>query len=681
MAFVFVAGFLTDQTINRITLFALILSLGLLVDSATVVVENIFRHFKNSKGNNRHESIIQGVNEVGIGLFLSTLTSVIVFLPTAYISGMMGDYMGPLSFFIPAALIFSLLIAFVITPLLADLLLPQSAQDLAPDSGKFFMKVSALYEKFLHNILSNKKFKKRFLRLVFGGLFLVFLLPALALVHFKMLPSADKNQFFVYIDTTENTDIPQTHDISKKVSKILLQNPLVQSVQSFSGTAPILDFNGLFKGAQYRNQSHQSTLRVNLIDKDLRRQKSTPLLNQLRTQVLQAPDLAPIWGRVKIKFLEDPPGPPVQSTLMAKVKGPDRMVLENVALDIEKMFHKTKQVVDIDTSIENPSRKVVFEVNHQKALASGVTAQQILQTLQIGAGTIQASQFHSTQTEEMAFVELRFSSEKRNELADLNELFIKNHFGDMVPLLSVVKKINTRTDPILKLDEREKVVFVTAELENRSVVYANLELIKKMLSYEFPQGAKLESWNLFRLHFVTEKGESYQVEWGGEWKMTLENFRDLGLAMIAAFALIYLVLVAQFQSFKIPRLILSTVPLALLGILPGFFLLDIGFGIFLTATSLIGFIALMGIVVNNAIIYLEYFQILSKKMAHKQALLESGKTRLRPILLTSMTTILGNLTIVTDPVWSGLAWAVVFGLSMSALFTLGVFPALMDEDR
>jgi len=680
IALVFIAGFLADQTINRVTLFALILSLGLLVDSATVVVENIFRHFQEQGGKDRHKAIIKGVDEVGIGLFLSTLTSVIVFLPTAKITGMMGDYMGPLSFFVPMALILSLLVAYIITPFLADLLLPQSHKIDPPSHGKIFKKVIHFYEKFLEKILENKQFKKRFLWFIFGSLFMTFLLPAFALVHFKMLPSADKNQFFIYIDAPENTNTPKTEKIAKSIARIVLKNKNITSIQSFVGEPPVIDFNGLFKGAQFRSRPYQATLRVNLIDKSKRSIKSTPLINQIRKDILKTINKDSSFPPITLRLLEDPPGPPVRSTLMAKVKGPDRTVLEKVSKDIQSFFKTIDNVVDIDLSIKKPTRQITFVIDQEKALSTGVNTQQVIELLQTLGQHSRIGQFHIKESKEMSFIELYLPADKYDEISDLDELFIKNYFGKMVPLSSVVKKYDNKLPPILYLDDREKTIFVSAELENRSVIYATIDAIKKVINYKFPNGAVLKNWNLFGLNFETDAGEIYSIEWGGEWKMTLENFRDLGIAMIGALVLIYIILVAQFKSFSIPGKILSTIPLSFLGILPGFFFLDISFGIFLTATSLIGFIALMGIVVNNAIIYLEYFEVLIKKMSRKAALLEAGKTRLRPILLTSMTTVLGNLTIVSDPVWSGLAWSIVFGLSISAIFTLGVFPALMDED-
>jgi len=280
----------------------------------------------------------------------------------------------------------------------------------------------------------------------------------------------------------------------------------------------------------------------------------------------------------------------------------------------------------------------------------------------------------------MINITLSVPKDQKDELADFNDIYIKNFAGQMVPFAAIVQKIETTPEPVLYLDTRDETVYVTGELENRSVIYATIDLISSLFDYQFPDDGKIVDWSLYGLNFETKSREIYHIEWGGEFELTLDNFRDLGLAMIIAFIAIYAVLVAQFESFKVPLLIMSTVFLGLLGILPGFAILDKTLGTFLTATSLIGFIALMGIVVNNAIIYLEYFDILRDRGVNfRDALFQAGITRLRPIVLTSMTTILGNFTIISDPVWSGLAWSIIFGLSISAGFTLVVFPALMSS--
>lgn len=675
---VFVMGYLFGESINRITLFALILSLGLLVDNATVIVENIFRHTQKKKP--KKQAIIEAVNEVGLGLFISTLTSVVVFLPTSQISGMMGEYMGPLSFFVPMALVLSLVIAYILTPFLADLFLPDVPKPVS-EKKSFFDTLSEKYEKSLTSLLETPWKKKFFLGLVFVAFISVFTFPLFQLVHFRMLPTADKEQFFVSLDAPEGTDIEKTREITQKIIPLFLSHQDVDFVQNFVGEPPVIDFNGFFKGAYMRTSPHLATLRVGLTPPEKRKTPSSEIVYELREKTYQmiAQKDDPVMIKTVVKFLEDPPGPPVRSTLEIKIQGPDREKLETVARDLNKKVIQTKGVYDTDTSIEAPSEKTVLEVDHEKALRSNVSAQEINQTLQMVLSALPVGQYHHPQVREISHIEMQFRPSSQKNIQDLSRIHIKNKNQEMISLSSLVKEKQVRPHPTLYLDEREPTVYVSAEMGDRSVVYAVIDLLPQILNYDFPQGGKLTSWDLFGFTFETPEKETYHVQWGGEFEMTLENFRDLGLAMIVAFLLIYMILVAQFQSFKIPLLIMTTMPLGFIGIMPGFALLDAGWGTFLTATSLIGFIALMGIVVNNAIIYLEYFQVLLQQgLSQHQALIKAGKTRLRPILLTSLTTILGNLTIASDPVWSGLAWAIVFGLSLSAFLTLGVFPLLYE---
>ncbi len=687
ISLVFVMGQLFGESINRITLFALILSLGLLVDSATVIVENIHRHC--ALGQAKKEAIVEAVNEVGMGLFISTLTSVIVFLPTSQISGMMGEYMGPLSFFVPMALIMSLLVAYILTPFLADLFLPVPTPNTQPKKAKasFFDRLSLWYGHWLAKHLGpdNKARKTRFLRTVFIAFFIVLLFPVVKLVHFKMLPAADKEHFSVLIDLPEGTDTPQTEKVAQWVSTQLLKNETVQSVQIFTGAPAVTDFNGLLKGSNLREAPYLASLRVNLSDPSDRRITSAALVEKLRTTINQTrltdtSTLKPWLMQANLKFVEDPPGPPVRSTLEIKIKGPDRTVLENVATQLETILPTIKGVVDIDNTLEYPAQKTVLKVDNEKALLSGVSAAEIKSTLAAVLDPVVISQYHLEDQSEVAVIEFSVASTQKDQLQDLNEIYIPNSQQVMVPLLSVVKIENQSTTPTLYTDERYPVVYVSSEMSGRSVVYAVLDLIGPLKKISFPNDAQLTSWNLFGFTFTDAQAQEYQIQWGGEWEMTVENFRDLGAAMLVAFALIYIVLVAQFSSFKKPLLIMVTMPLGFIGILPGFALLDAGWGIFLTATSLIGFIALMGIVVNNAIMYLEYLELLlAQGTPLNQALITTGQTRLRPILLTSATTVLGNLTIASDPVWSGLAWSIVFGLSLSAVLTLGVFPLLYEN--
>jgi multidrug efflux pump subunit AcrB len=722
LGMVFFVGLLLGESINRITLFALILSLGLLVDSATVVVENIQRHIALEK--NMLTAITKAVNEVGIGLLLSTVTSVIVFLPTSQISGMMGEYMGPLSIFVPLALIVALLVAYILIPFLTALVieweqrrkkknkskrgtkykvvLPAFVQRFwesrkerrkaclarlqkitaVVDVDAFFNQLIAWYGEQLSLLFAQKKRRQMFLRTVFGALAIVMTFPLFQLVHFRMLPTADKNQFYVYIDAPAGYDLDSTYAVSKDIQQEIINHPQVTSIQSFIGEPPVVDFNGLFKGAHLRSGFSYATLRVNLVHTDDRSVSSEVIVQEIRASLLRVGSVEQYLAEGgSFVLLEDPPGPPVMATFMAKIEAEDAQLREEVTSTLFKDIVRLPGVVDVATTVEEPYFRTIYKINHEKAQSVGVYAGQVAQTLNIALSSAQVNEFRVKDHFEQVFIEVRFPSLARDEKTDLEQVYIKSVTGEMVPLLSVVTPVESRSIPTIIRDNQQPNEYITAELANRSVVYAVIDTISMILQQRTALGEnwKVVSGDLFKLTLEQQdSGKQVTLRWGGEWEMTIENFRDLGIAMLVAFILVYAVLVAQFQSFSAPAQIMSTVPLAFVGIMPGFAVLDALNGTFLTATSLIGFIALMGIVVNNAILFLEYFMLLKEEgVAHGEALLQAGKTRLRPILLTSLTTVLGSLTIAGDPVWSGLAWSIVFGLSLSAVLTLGVFPVLM----
>ncbi|MCB0210918.1 MAG: efflux RND transporter permease subunit [Anaerolineae bacterium] len=704
LALVFVVGYFAGQTINRITLFALILSLGLLVDSATVVIDNLSRYVK--KPLPLSESIALAVNEVGIGLLLSTVTSVIVFLPTSQISGLMGAYMGPLSFFVPMALLMSLLVAYTMTPFLASLAFRSSQTDAEADAkqarnpiaklfywltapfraiAKTFDLLTSIYQANLRWLLKAKWRQYAFLVITFLLFLVVLSFPVLKLVHFRMLPGADKRQYYVYIDGPEGTDLGKSLEVADMAVALLLRDPYTESVQEFIGTAPVIDFNGLYKGAEQRTGRHFITLRVNITPPKQRTMQSGAIVSSMRDYFAQSPAMRVYESSgFTIQFVEDPPGPPVQATLVAKIKGPDPAVRQAVAQDIMEKMRATDGVVDVQSSIETPYPQTTFVIDYSKANRTGIVTANVVDVLQTATDGRNIGQYHLPEHNEFSFITLEYPTEARNQLQDLSRIYVKSQLGHNIPLSELVTPVSGHQTAALIRDERGSTTYVTAEMDNRSVVYAVIDLMFDIVGngYQFPNEGSLEWWNLFGMHYQDKQQNAYAILWGGEWEMTLENFRDLGLAMIVAFVLIYAVLIAQFRSFLAPALIMTTIPLGFIGILPGFALLDAAWGTFLTATSLVGFIALMGIVVNNAILYLEYYgQSLAEGSTVHEALLGAGEARLRPILLTSATTVLGSLTIANDPVWSGLAWSIVFGLSLSALFTLGVFPLLLNIFR
>ena len=671
---VFFVGLLFDQTINRITLFALILSLGLLVDSATVVVENIYRHFQVEQ-EDKQKAVIHAVHQIGMGLILSTITSMVVFFPVSYITGMMGPYMGPIAFFVPVALLMSLMVAFMITPFLSYTVLKEEDRAQTSPIQKMFEKVTDAYTRTLRKVLYNRKLQKQIVIGFFTALIVVMSFPVLKLVHFKMLPQADKRHFYVYVDMPNGTDVLKTRNLAQEIQQTLKLSRYTTSIQSFVGTPPVIDFNGLFKGAYNRKMSHHATLRVNLTEPDQRSKNSSEIVSDLRKLVETKVDTA---EDTSVRFVEVPPGPPVKAPFVAQVKGEDREVRQRLARATEQALTATKGTVDIDTSIEEVYPRIIAEVDKQKAHVHGISSVQVAEMLGVVLGPLEKGQYYGGNSKEYSPIEVSVPREKRDDPSDIENINIKNKQGEMMPLSSVVSYRYSRNIPTIRSKDFRPLTTVTAKMEDRSIVYGVIDTMKKMADYKDAEG-EITSWDLFGLTYTTDNGDDYRIAMEGEWEMTLENFRDLGLAMIVAFFLVYTILVAKYRSFLMPALIMVTVLFSFVGIMPGFAVLDVINGTFLTATALIGLIALIGIVVNNAILYLEYFTELKEEHGYtddREAFIEAGRMRIRPIILTSLTTILATVIMAFDPVWAGLAWSVVFGLSLSAIMTLGIFPIL-----
>lgn len=676
---VFGLGLLFDQTINRITLFALILSLGLLVDSAIVATENIYSKLKvwqqNPSGKTKESVIASAVDEIGAGLLLSTITSVIVFLPMNFITGMMGPYMGPIAFFVPAALIVSFLVAIVVTPFVASYLLhePVVVQKKPGLFVRMMHVVTKKYTDLLRSILYSAKLQKIILRGVLFLFAISLVLPAIGLVHFQMLPRADRDQFYVYIDLPVGTGREETARIASLISGVLIKDPDIVHIQEFVATPPILDFNGMFKGARSRDKSHQASLRLNLTPSNERERSSTNIASAGRQLLaMEQSAIAPM-----VRFMEDPPGPPVQATLVAKISSGKLEEQRDAATHFASLLSKVDGVVDVYQSDEAVTGRVRYNLNRPNADALGVSPDAAaLAVKAIGGGLEVVELLDSTGSEYKPIV-LKLLSEYRSSPEVIDSIAVKSATGEMVPLRSVIDIEHELRPSITFYEDVTPLSYVTAEVEDRSIVYVMIELIKQLMAGNL-SGYEVTDWNLFSMTLVTDEGFDVEIGWGGEWEMTLENFRDLGMAMGVALLLVYALLVSQYNRFSTPAYILVTVPLGLVGILWGFLILDMGFGIYLTATALIGFIALIGIVVNNAIIYLEYVeQAKTAGASYREALIQAGEARLRPIFLTSLTTVLGSLTIASDPVWSGLAWAIIFGLSLSTFLTLIIYPTLL----
>lgn len=672
-------GWLFGETINRITLFALILSLGLLVDASIVVVDNIYMHLREAYRQGRTVSkakvAAEAVREVGVGLVLSALTSVIVFVPMFYITGMMGPYMGPIAFFVPLALIVSLIIAIVLAPFLAAIILPyeERTNRLAAFFQSGMERLTAYYVRVLHRVVYTARVRQLLLFGALGAFVFSLLFPLSGLVHFQMLPKADRDQFYLYIDAPTGTARAATKHFTEAVVAASLEHEAVVSAQLYVAGAPVADFNGLFKGSPMRTGVDQATVRINLTPSSDRSESSTEIATAVRANLVETLGAQSQY----VRLMEDPPGPPVRATLVAKVNANDSAVQAKAVSALRAFMVTVPGVVDDYVSDETVVEELRYELDREKVSASGLSIPQLATWFSLLHSPVVAGEYLAAESGERVPLLLSLPYEYTSNPRGGESLPIVNPSGETVPFSSFTKTTYGVNEAPVYLEGAAALSYLTAEVEGRSIVYVMIDVISSLVAGDV-EGYKVTKWNLFGLTLEAPQGDLVTISWGGEWEMTLENFRDLGLAMLAALFLIYAILVAQYGSFSTPGFILVTVPLGLVGILLGFFVLDVGFGIYLTATALIGFIALIGIVVNNAIIYLEYVdQAEAEGTPFRDALIAAGAVRLRPIVLTSLTTVLGSLTIASDPVWSGLAWSIIFGLSLSTVLTLIVLPALL----
>ncbi|MDD5396451.1 MAG: efflux RND transporter permease subunit [Candidatus Moranbacteria bacterium] len=674
-------GLLAGQTVNRITLFALILALGLLVDDAIVIIENVHRTIKNNPGGRKSTLIIQAVDEVGVGVFMSTITILLAFIPMAFVSGMMGPYMSPIPFFVSVTLLVSLFFAFTINPALTGIFSSHQTEEKENVFVKAIHKVENRYAKLIGDLTQNKRKKNIVLSAAAVLLFLSLLLPLFRIVQFRMLPKANKEQFYIYLDMPSSTTFSKTDEVSTELEKASLNSKEVISVESFVGTAPISDFNGLFKGSFMRAQENQATLKINLTTHTQRQETSEQIALRLRETLNE--EVLSHEGDAKITIVEDPPGPPVRSTFFLKIQGDDQKLLDSTAKDLEQLASKIPGIVDLKTSSSERSTEKQYKVDVEKAGRLGIAPSMIAETLHTALSGTNVARYQTTLADgdrqpEQQFVILRMQPNDRNDINDISHITVKNATGATVPISELLIEQPLAKTSEIATDLRQQVSYVSGEMGARSVMYAVFDFFPKLFGYHLNDGSgKITSWSPLGVTYTNAAGQNVDVRIDGEWKLTLEIFRDLGTAMAVAMLLIYFVLVIQLRSIVTPLLIMATIPLALIGVLIGFAILGATKGTYFNATSMIGVIALAGIVVKNAIIYLAYLdELKERKMPLTQALMEAGRVRLLPILLTSLTAILGSLTIIADPVWEGLAWAIIFGLSVSTVLTLVIFPLL-----
>jgi len=665
--------YLWGYTLNRITLFALIFSIGILVDDAIVVVENMVRHFALRGNSTRDPSkvSIEAVDEVGNPTILATAAVIAAILPMAFVRGLMGPYMRPIPIGASAAMLFSLLVAFVVTPWAALRFLkfekhPEGGR--AASAGIDDSLTTRLYRKMMHPIIDNARVRTWFLVGIITLLLLALLMVPLRLVKVKMLPFDNKSEFQVIIDMPAGTTLERTSQAAQAMVDYLKTVPEVVDVETYVGTASPYNFNGLVRHYFMRNQANMADLQVNLTEKSRRSRQS----HQIAVFVRQELQKIAAKFTANIKVAEVPPGPPVLQTLVAEVYGPDYPKTIELAKQVETLFRETGSVVDVDTYTEKDREKVRYAVDREKASLLGVSVENVAQTIRMGVGGAQAGLMRLPTEKEDVPILIRLPREFRaNPDSVLNLKAVSPSTGRQIPLSEIVKPMSLTEEKSRYHKNLKQVVYVVADVAGaeESPVYPILDLIARVKTLVAPDGGAVTQWH----SSVPDDTSTYSLKWDGEWHITYEVFRDLGLAFTAVLVLIYILVVAWFQNFVTPFTIMAPIPLTLVGILPAHYLL----GAFFTATSMIGFIAGAGIIVRNSIILVDFIHIkLAEGLPLEEAVVEAGAVRFRPMLLTAAAVVVGAGVILFDPIFQGLAISLMAGEVASTLLARVAVPVL-----
>jgi multidrug efflux pump subunit AcrB len=644
--------YLYGYTLNRITLFALIFSIGLLVDDAIVVVENIVRHARmpQNHGRSAGEVAVEAVAEVGNPTILATLTVIAAVLPMAFVSGLMGPYMRPIPIGSSAAMAFSLLVAFIVTPWAAIRLLSRRAGEEAAHEAED--RLTRLYRRVMGPLIHQPALRWGFLLAVTLLLVGSMALVAIGFVEVKMLPFDNKSEFQVIIDMPEGTTLEQTAHAARTLADIVRQEPEVIDVQTYAGTAAPYNFNGLVRHYYLRRGANMADIQVNLVAKHERDLQSHDIAKRVRNKITPAArDLG-----ARIKVAEVPPGPPVLQTLVAEVYGPEAEGRRRVAQSILEIFDSTGGVVDADWYVEDEQPKFEIRVDQDKAALHGVSDEHVARLVRIASAGEPAGLLHDAAEKEDVPIQVRLSRAARSDLDRLRQLRVRGRGGALIPLGELVRIEPTVQDRSIYHKNLMPVTYVTADLAGaiESPVYAVLATRPRIGKIEIPEGYAIEQYTA-SLPFLPER---YAMKWDGEWHITYEVFRDLGLAFAAVLTLIYVLVVGWFRSFVTPLVIMSAIPFSLVGILPAHGLMNA----FFTATSMIGFIAGAGIVVRNSIILVDFIELRrSQGMPLDEAVIDAGAVRFRPMMLTAAAVVAGAGVILFDPIFQGLAIALMAG--------------------
>jgi multidrug efflux pump subunit AcrB len=667
LALTLVIFYLLGYTLNRVTLFALIFSIGILVDDAIVVVENMVRHFRlpESRGRTLGDVAVEAVAEVGNPTILATFTVIAAILPMALVRGLMGPYMRPIPVGASVAMMFSLIVAFVVSPWAALRLLSKHLSGVQTLEEEGWL--TRFYRRLMWPLLNRARNRWLFLGTVVVLLVLSAALVPLGLVLVKMLPFDNKSEFQVILNMPEGTPLEQTTRVAQAMGGYLSQQNEVQNYQIYAGTSGPYNFNGLVRHYYLRRQPNQADIQVNLLPSNERSVQSHQIAKRLRPELVR---IATQYG-ARIQVSEVPPGPPVLQTLVAEVYGPNLDGQISVARQIKQIFEQTKGVVDTDWYMEDPQKQLEIHVDEAKASLHGIAVAEVAQTLQLATSGMHAGLLHSQQSREPVPAIVELERQERSSEQALENIKLRAADGSMVSLRELVDVEHTTLQPDIYHKNLMRVVYVTGDLAGaeESPVYAILKMNKALDKLTLPDGYHLARYNSVQ----PDSTDHYSMKWDGEWQITIEVFRDLGLAFAAVLILIYVLVVGWFKSFTVPLAIMAPIPLTLIGILPAHAML----GAFFTATSMIGFIAGAGIIVRNSIIVVDFIELRRRQgMPLAEAVIDAGAVRLRPVLLTAAGVVVGASVILSDPIFQGLGLSLIAGGVASTFLSWPAVPIL-----
>ncbi len=658
-------------TINRVSLFALIFSIGILVDDAIVVVENIHRHLHHG-ARNLLEAIPRAVDEVGGPTILATFTVIAALMPMAFVTGLMGPYMSPIPINASTGMLISLVIAFVVTPWLSYKIFSRqlAGADSRPEMThtEIGAEVPALVEKLFSPFLNQRAGWKMRLLMGLSLILMIVLSVGLAVnqsVVLKMLPFDNKSEIQVVVDMPEGTPLEETARIIDQAGLVAAQLPELDNYQTYAGTASPIGFNGLVRQYYLRQEAFQGDLQINLVEKEYRDRKSHEIARDLRER------LQPLQGEsgAVLKVVEVPPGPPVFAPLVAEVYGLNPAEREKTAERLRTIFENTPDIVDVDDSLERAAERITLRVDRDRAARLGISQQEIAETVSTLYGGYEVSFLRNAQSRTAVPIKLSFGVANKADLENLQSIKMKDRSGQLVPLSELVEILPSEREATIYHKDLLPVVFVTGDMAGQldSPLYGLADI--------YSQVEMLEADEAIEQFFINQPDNPIgnSLKWDGEWQITYETFRDMGIAYGIGLILIYLLVVAQFRSYAVPLIIMAPIPMTIIGVMPGHALLDAQF----TATSMIGMIALAGIIVRNSILLVDFInQQLQGGIALEKAVMQSAVTRAKPIILTALAAMAGAFFILDDPIFKGLAVSLIFGLLVSTLLTLIVIPIM-----